>query len=360
MNPIGLPICRQCRAYFKLLGKNKYALYVVVVIMLLCMCNQASRFVLVATNVQMANEIHFGERECRSLSKTQEIDVCKQDSTLCDEERTNAVCGWYYTGTGYEYQLLAGPLFNIIFSFTSVPVGLILEKNKSNRKNVIAISAVLWSFMVILGGLATQYWHIAVTRLAIAFFEAPFTAFAISLLSSYFNQELRALALSIFTAGLHFGFSLAFIMKIIVVDIGWRSTYVVAGLPGIALAFITYITVKEPSKQLAQGPTLPSRTTVKCVDQSLLPAPLFNPLFVTIILAAAARCAGGRTYSYNINNYIQHYYPGYPTELYLSWLPACMGIISSIVGGVWADRRAIGEHGYIGRITVLIIGLVSS
>ncbi|XP_077986195.1 uncharacterized protein LOC144440684 [Glandiceps talaboti] len=351
-----------CRSYCQLLGHNKYPLYVSVVTMLLLTCSSMSRFVLVATNVPMANDIHFGDRVCRPITMATEHDrmrnnTCTMDASLCEGSTKSAECEWYYTGTGYEYQLLAGPLFNVIFSFTGVPVGLILERNRNNRKNVIALCAILWSLMVVFGGLATQYWHLAVTRLAVAFFEAPFTAFAVSLLSSYFSQELRAFALSIFTSGLHIGFSMAFLVKLVANDYGWRRAYLATAIPGLTLGIITYVTIKEPSRELAQKQSIRPYKGKRTPEQTLLPAPLLNPLYITLVLAAAARCGGGRVYGYNINNYIQHYYPGYPTELYLSWIPACMGIISSSVGGIWADRMVMSSKGYVGRIGVLLIGV---
>ncbi|XP_070532637.1 uncharacterized protein [Ptychodera flava] len=353
--------------YITILTYNKYPLYVAFIAMLLFMCNTMSRFVLIVTNVAMANEIHFGDKICRSVlsldSFPPKADLCYSKPLLCDNTsggKSND-CEWYYTGTGYEYQLLAGPLFNIIFSFSLVPMGICLERNRNNRKTVIAYSAVLWSSMVLIGGLSTQYWHLALTRLAIAFFEAPFTAFAISLLSSYFTQELRAMALSLFTSGIHFGFSMAFVIKIAANDLGWRAAYFVTGIPGLVLGLLAYITIREPGKELAKGdPVINNRDKTiskKSIDQTLTPAPLFNPLYIMIVLAAAARCGGGRMYSYNFHNYIQHYYPGYPTEHYLSWIPAVVGIFASTIGGIWADRKAATSQGYKGRLKVLLLGV---
>ena len=33
-------------------------------------------------------------------------------------------CKWDYTGTGTEYNLLAGPIFILIYTFAGIPIGL--------------------------------------------------------------------------------------------------------------------------------------------------------------------------------------------------------------------------------------------
>uniref|UniRef100_A0ABM0GWC7 Uncharacterized protein LOC100376229 n=1 Tax=Saccoglossus kowalevskii TaxID=10224 RepID=A0ABM0GWC7_SACKO len=312
----------------------------------------------------MANEIHFGDRECRLNAESHlQNDICRQSPQLCNVEDKTSKCGWYYTGTGYEYQLLAGPLFNIIFSFTSVPVGLILEKNKSNRKNVIAISAVLWSFMVILGGLATQYWHIAVTRLAIAFFEGAFTAFAVSLIGSHFSSDMRSMAMGIFMWGVYFGYSSAFMLKFAANIYSWRIVYFMTGIPGIIFAVITYCTVSDPVVEHLDYESSSSSQKLKEEKKtsSLSPAPLFNHLYIVLVLAGSIRCAGGHTFNYNIHNYVNYFYPGYPIERFLSWIPAVTGVAGTLVGGIWADRLSIQmKQGFMGRLTVILFTLVLS
>ncbi|XP_077986193.1 uncharacterized protein LOC144440682 [Glandiceps talaboti] len=284
----------------------------------------------------------------------------------CEGSTKSAECEWYYTGTGYEYQLLAGPLFNVIFSFTGVPVGLILERNRNNRKNVIALCSILWSLMVVFGGLATHYWHLAVTRLAIALFEAAFSAFAVSLIGSYFPAELRAMAMGIFMWGVYFGYSMAFIMKLVTNTMGWRQAYFLTGVPGIILGLLCYYTVTEPAvehleKSSSDGSLKKKDITPGANTQMLAPAPLINPVYIMLLLASAVRCGGGYVFGYNINNYMSYAYPGYPIENFLSWIPALTGVFGSVVGGVTSDRIAThGGRGFIGRMYVTVISVFLS
>ena len=42
---------------------------------------------------------------------------------LVDEHGVHG-CKWDYTGTGTEYNLLAGPIFILIYTFAGIPIGL--------------------------------------------------------------------------------------------------------------------------------------------------------------------------------------------------------------------------------------------
>lgn len=39
-------------------------------------------------------------------------------------ETISGGCKWDYTGQGYDYQILAGPIFILIYTFAAIPVGI--------------------------------------------------------------------------------------------------------------------------------------------------------------------------------------------------------------------------------------------
>ncbi|XP_077998519.1 uncharacterized protein LOC144451521 isoform X2 [Glandiceps talaboti] len=333
------------------LSENKYSMYVVFLMMLLLASNQISRYVIVATNVQMANDIKFGDKECRTIERhvPRKEDGCRKNDTLCEIPIHTSKCSWHYTGTGMKYQLLAGPLFNIIFGFSGVPVGIVLEKKRHNRKNVIATCAISWSLMLC---------------------EAAFTAFAVSLISSYVPHYFRAIAMSFFMWGAHFGFSMAFVIKMIASSTGWRNAYFVTGLPGILLGLLTYCTIKDPSRdvtqgigaeQLNNGTIHNEKPSLDMHHSTLNPAPFCNTLFLVLVIGGAIRCGGGHTFYYNIHNFINHYYPSFPVENFLSWIPAVAGLLGSLTGGALADRIAThSQQGYVGRLRVILVSVMFS
>ena len=48
------------------------------------------------------------------------------------------VCEWGYDGFGFAYQILAGPVFIVIYTFVGIPFGF--GADVYNRKNLLAFS----------------------------------------------------------------------------------------------------------------------------------------------------------------------------------------------------------------------------
>ena len=72
------------------------------------------------------------------------------------------VCVWDYDGTGTDYQLLAGPVFILVYTVSGIPLGFCA--GIFHRRNLIVFCLLLWSTMTLLTGFATKYWHLVVTR----------------------------------------------------------------------------------------------------------------------------------------------------------------------------------------------------
>jgi MFS family permease len=72
------------------------------------------------------------------------------------------ICIWDYDGTGEEYQILAGPVFIVIYTFSGVILGLF--SGTFNRKNILIFCLFLWSAMTLLTGFSKHYWHLLLTR----------------------------------------------------------------------------------------------------------------------------------------------------------------------------------------------------
>lgn len=71
-------------------------------------------------------------------------------------------CTWDYNGQGLEYQILAGPIFILDYTFMGILVGFAADI--FNRKNMLAVCLFFWSAMTSLTGLVTEYWQLVVLR----------------------------------------------------------------------------------------------------------------------------------------------------------------------------------------------------
>ena len=84
----------------------------------------------------------------------------------CERKRagnsSQHVCVWDYDGTGNQYQILAGPVFILVYTISGIPLGFCA--GVFHRRNLIVFCLLLWSAMTLLTGFATEYWHLVITR----------------------------------------------------------------------------------------------------------------------------------------------------------------------------------------------------
>ena len=73
-------------------------------------------------------------------------------------------CEWRYSGNGIEYQLLAGPIFMLVFTLSAVPLGLVAGYQRVNRKLILGIGALLWSLTTLTTSFSQAFWTLAVLR----------------------------------------------------------------------------------------------------------------------------------------------------------------------------------------------------
>ena len=71
-------------------------------------------------------------------------------------------CEWNYNGQGFQYQVLAGPIFIVIYTLMGIPLGFLADA--SNRKALLGICVFFWSVMTLLMGLVHEYWQLVVLR----------------------------------------------------------------------------------------------------------------------------------------------------------------------------------------------------
>ena len=143
--------------------------------------------------------------------------------------------------------LVSGLAFVLFYSLLGVPIAWLADR--WNRRNIIALGFAFWSLMTLLTGWVANIWQLAVARFLMGAGEACGLAPSNSMISDLFRKERRALALSIFGTGSSIAFVVFFpILGAIGEAYGWRRMFIAAGLPGIVLALIFLLTVREPGR----------------------------------------------------------------------------------------------------------------
>ena len=113
------------------------------------------------------NNIHFNKFSIRRVPfKSKLSDEClliiKDIFNFRCERVTKHGCEWNYNGQGLQYELLAGPLFIVIYTLAGIPLGLWADVY--NRKKLLGAAVIFWSTMTILMGLVKEYWQLAILR----------------------------------------------------------------------------------------------------------------------------------------------------------------------------------------------------
>jgi MFS family permease len=143
--------------------------------------------------------------------------------------------------------LVSGLAFVIFYSLLGVPIAWLADR--FSRRNIIAIGFAFWSLMTVLTGFVANVWQLAAARFLMGAGEACGLAPSNAMLSDLFRAARRPLALSIFGTANSIAFTLFFpIAGLIAETRGWRAMFVAAGIPGLVLALLFALSVREPAR----------------------------------------------------------------------------------------------------------------
>jgi MFS family permease len=153
--------------------------------------------------------------------------------------------------------LVSGLVFVLFYSLLGVPIAWLADR--WNRRNLIALGFAFWSVMTFATGFVANIWQLAVARFLMGAGEACGTAPSNSMLSDLFPRARRPLVLAIFGTA----YSAALVAFYPVIGWigehhGWRAMFLVAGSPGVVLAAIFFVTVREPERGGAEDEATPS------------------------------------------------------------------------------------------------------
>ena len=251
---------------------------------------------------------------------------------------------------------LTGFAFAVFYTFAGLPLARLADRWV--RRSLIALSLVTWSVMTATSGLARGFTDLALARIGVGIGEAGATPPAHSLLSDYFPPEKRATALALYASGIYVGVGLGFWLGGWINDAyGWRAAFFVVGLPGVAMALLVRLTVREPARGMSEPQPVSARAyTMKQTWRFFASLPTGRFLG----LAAGFHAFVG----YGLGAWIpaffvrlHHMTPG-ELGLWLSWITAIGGASGSFLGGWIADRWV--RHEPRARIYVSVVGVLST
>jgi MFS family permease len=185
--------------------------------------------------------------------------------------------------------LLAGFAFVVFYTFAGIPIARWADRG--SRRTIITLAVTLWSAMTAASGLVRSFAQLALARVLVGVGEAGGSPPAHSLISDYFPPERRATALSIYAWGVYIGAAIAFLGGGYLTQyFGWRTAFIAVGLPGILLALLVRLTIREVPRGFSEGGRAPIPATPFGTVLRFLAT---RRSFVLIMLASSVQSLSG-------------------------------------------------------------------
>lgn len=146
--------------------------------------------------------------------------------------------------------LLMGPAFALLFTTLAIPIARLADRR--SRIAIICIGCFVWSLFTVLSGFAQTSWQLALARVGVGVGEAAFVAPAYSLLAAYFAPARRGIAFAIVGLAVYFGQIGAYAVgPAIAAAHDWRTAFIMVGVPGLVLAPLAWLMIREPHRVIA-------------------------------------------------------------------------------------------------------------
>jgi MFS family permease len=143
--------------------------------------------------------------------------------------------------------LLSGLAFALVYSTFGIPVAWLADRG--NRVRIVAASCAVWSLCTGLCGLAGNFLQLVLARAGVGIGESGGVPPSYSLISDYFPPAQRGWAIALYSLGLPLGATLGLALGgWVAANFGWRSAFFALAAPGLVLALLTILFVREPQR----------------------------------------------------------------------------------------------------------------
>jgi MFS family permease len=144
--------------------------------------------------------------------------------------------------------------FPLALFYVTCGIPLSWLADRSNRRNILSISLILWSGFTALCGLSKSYWQFVAGRIGVGVGEAGGTPPSTAIVSDCFPPDRRPMAMAVLALGAPIGAYLGYNMAGEVANIySWRAAFLALGIPGLIIGIVVYLTIREPVRGRLDG-----------------------------------------------------------------------------------------------------------
>jgi MFS family permease len=243
-----------------------------------------------------------------------------------------------FGATDTQMGLLTGLAFVMCYATMSIPLARLADR--SSRRNILAIAMAVWSAMTAFCGMSGNFMQLALARFGVGIGEAGGGPASYSMVADYVRPQRRSTALGILAAGAPVGILVSMYGGAVVsTHYGWRAAFLALGIPGVILALLIYLTVREPLRGRWDPPKV---AAPELSMRAVLLALWRDPATRTVALASGVTAISGFASGAWMPSFFMRVHG-------LSLVEAGMvlgvggtlgGMLGGVVGGILADRLA--------------------
>jgi predicted MFS family arabinose efflux permease len=153
--------------------------------------------------------------------------------------------------TDAQLGLLQGFAFALFYTTLGLPLARLSERY--DRVTIISVCLALWSAMTALCASAQTFLQLFLYRVGVGVGEAGCSPPAHSIITDLYSARARATALAVYSFGIPLGTMFGAVSGGLLAEhLSWRVAFVVVGLPGVALALIVRLMVRDPPRGMSE------------------------------------------------------------------------------------------------------------
>jgi len=137
------------------------------------------------------------------------------------------------------------------FAILHIGAGLVIARyaERATRTALIAAGTVVWSLATAVCGAAASWFQLLAARMSVGLGEAIGLPSVQSVIADYFPANKRGFAMSVLMLAPPLGAMIGFTGGgAIAQAFGWRSTFLIAAIPGFLLAVMVWFFIAEPER----------------------------------------------------------------------------------------------------------------
>jgi MFS family permease len=257
----------------------------------------------------------------------------------------------------WQLGVLGGIAFALFYVTLGVPIAKLSDRY--SRVNILSGAVALWSLATAACGLTGNFLQLLLVRIGVAVGESAGTPPSFALIADIFPPRLRATAIGIYVSGPPLGTALGLaIGGWLSQVIDWRTTFIVVGLPGLALALLIKLTLREPPRGQSErkvdiAPAPPALAVAKLLAR--------RPAFLALATASGLAAFAGYAMQLWLPSFFirSHGMSAAETGSWLAAINVVTGIVGGLAGGMIGDRLAVRDKRWLALVPAIGMGLAA-